>query len=117
MDAQGWPDLGARVGIRYGDNGHFLPFVVAAHTANALYATSPIFGDASCQFAFARPLEGEIEWQWKPWTECPALREFCRKCTGMGEVKSKKPGETYRSCPKCDGIGTVERHDPFTTQD
>lgn len=109
------PAIGDRVGIRYGKNGPWLPFTVKAITPKALHGHSPIFGRGS---SFCFSLTGDTpadprDWSWQPWDECPVLRERCGTCKGMGEVMSKKKGETYRTCSKCKGAGEVARDDPF----
>jgi hypothetical protein len=113
------PAIGARIGVRNGTNGAWMPFTVAEVTARDLRCTSPIFGDAR-QVAFS--LTGDIpadppSWHWQPWAQCPVLLEPCKKCKGVGEVLSKKKGETYRQCPDCKGEGVKARHDPFEDPD
>lgn len=102
------PAIGDRVGIRYFTSGAWLPFTVERITERSLHCHSPIFGRGS-SFCFML----DDPWEWQAWAECPALREKCGKCKGIGEIKSKKKGETFRECPVCRGAGVVARDDPF----
>jgi hypothetical protein len=107
------PEIRARVGIRYGGEGPWLPFTVVSISDRALFGRSPLFGGTG-SFAFSLT-DVPREWAWRAWDDCPMLRERCVKCNGVGEVMSKKKGETFRSCPKCKGAGETACDDPFET--